>query len=99
MLTNQGIIEITQAIKDLIDCGRYELDNQSHNIEPYSVVLDGNRVSVYFNFGEGMSGKFSNFELLSTSGNTIATKPDILKKPSEKGLLMRFNFEIKEVNS
>jgi hypothetical protein len=97
MLTNQGLEEITQTVKDLIDHGQYDIDGQTNDIEPYSVTIQGNKIVVYFNFGEGVSGSFSKFKLISTSGNIIAIKPEVLIKPSDKGLLMRFNLEIKEV--
>lgn len=97
MLTSQGIEEITQAVKSLIDRGQYDIDGQTNEIEPYNVTAQGNKIIVYFNLGEGVSGRFSDFKLISTSGNAIAAKPDIINKPGGKGLLMRFNFEIKEV--
>ncbi|EPR07753.1 hypothetical protein [Ruminiclostridium papyrosolvens] len=97
MLTSQGISEITQAVKNLIDHGQYDIDGQTNIIAPYSVTVQGSKISVYFNFGEGVSGSFSNFKLISTSGNVLAEKADIITKPSEKGLLRRFNIEIKEV--
>ncbi|PYG86747.1 hypothetical protein LY28_02773 [Ruminiclostridium sufflavum DSM 19573] len=97
MLTSQGIEEITQAIRNLIDHGQYDINGLTNDIEPYSVTIQGSKIIVYFNFGEGVSGSFSNFKLISASGNIIAIKPDVLVKPDEKGLLMRFNFEIKEV--
>jgi hypothetical protein len=63
----------------------------------YKKSIEGNKVLIYLAFEDGLSGRLSNFKLISVSGNELAVKPELIDKPDTKGLLVRFKFEFREV--
>lgn len=98
MIENSGLQKIAAFIDDLIVSATYTVDGVKKPIELRRSIVEGSTVKkhIYLNDLEG-NGRLTQFELIDKDGDRFTKKIDDKTKTSEKGLLLAFEFEVKEV--
>lgn len=98
MIETLGLQKIASYLDDLIVSATYTVDGVKKPAELRRSIVEGTTVKkhIYLNDLEG-NGRLTQFELIDKNSDVFARKIDDKTKTSEKGLLLAFEFEVKEV--
>lgn len=90
MITLDGLVESTKAIKDLLDKFTYELNGQEIEKPFYTLDAKGNKITALIYFDETEQGIPQNFKIYSKSGKVFYATNEFIEKEDEESFICGF---------
>ncbi|OHW62159.1 hypothetical protein EUAN_12280 [Andreesenia angusta] len=96
MITQEGLAEITQAIKDLISHVTIEANSTEQRVEIYKLSTQEGVIKAYVLLDDTFINDVSNIKLISKSNKVLIERPENIQKDISKGLLLFFSLKVME---
>lgn len=97
MIAAQEMINITNFIRSRIARGTYTINGVTKNVDIYASSVVGNTITIQLYFADSDAGQITAVKLINIEGGIFADKPDAITKVPNKGILVKFIFNISEV--
>ena len=97
MITTNGIKKFAAAMAGIVSRGTFTVDGKTHNVPIHSVEVKEDTFHVNLYLDDTVVGTVTAAKLYDFEGTLLTDRPDSIKKPVDKGLLVVFKFKLTEV--
>lgn len=97
MITPNGIKKFAAAMAGIVSRGTFTVDGKTVNVPIHSVDISGDTFNVNLYLDDTVVGTITAAKLYDFEGTLLTDRPDSIKKPADKGLLVVFKFKLSEV--
>lgn len=97
MITTNGIQKFAAAMAKIVSKGTFTIDGKTKEVEVHSIKIEGDTFFVNLYLDDTVVGTITATKLYDFEGTLLADRPDSIKKPADKGLLIVFKFKLSEV--
>lgn len=97
MITINGIKKFASAMANIVSRGTFTIDGKTKDVPIHSTTIEGDTFYVNLYLDDTVVGTITATKLYDYEGTLLADRPDSIKKPVDKGLLIVFKFKLSEV--
>lgn len=97
MITVNGLKKFAAAMAGIVSRGTFTVDGKTVNVPVHSVEIADETFHVNLYLDDTVVGTVTAAKLYDFEGTLLTDRPDSIKKPAEKGLLVVFKFKLSEV--
>ena len=97
MIATQELKKITDYMRNRIARGKYTIGGVTKDLDIYKSSISDNTITIELYIANEDAGQITNIKLINIEGGIFADKPDSINKIPNKGVLIKFVFNISEV--